>query len=244
MSNELDLKRFIVDDWGISPAVNEAALYLAERGYLYGISVIPYSRFADYKLQEILRTGVQVGCHVNLTFNTEPALHSQRLSWTEIFLRIVTSMLRTILPSGRKRLFEKVSGQADWVRKQFGRLDYLDGHHHIHLYPGILGTTQKVASQFQVPFRIISDTSFRSNFALGEWAKLVSKKTAYFECLYLGLNDLSNDTKLKQKIENEKGLPVAIHPATQNDFAENKVDDHFIEGRVYQFLRLKEALKI
>lgn len=244
MSNELKLKRFIVDDWGISPAVNEAALYLAQRGCLYGISVIPYSRFSDYKMNEILATGVQVGCHINLTFNTEPTGADTASSWFLVGAKICASVLSAFVPFLRKKLFSQVMSQAKWVQGHFGRLDYLDGHHHIHLYPGILGATQKISGQLHIPFRVILDKSFKSNFLLGLWAKINSNNKDYFECLYLSMSDLEDMQTLERKVRNSLGLPVAIHPATKNDFIENKVDDHFIEGRVYQFQRLKDVLKI
>jgi predicted glycoside hydrolase/deacetylase ChbG (UPF0249 family) len=152
--------------------------------------------------------------------------------------------LSCFTPWGKKKISAIVEEQAGWVKNHVGRLDYLDGHHHVHLYPGVFGVCRKVCTHYGIRFRLIYDKSFKSNFVLASRAKMFASKAEYFECLYLGERDLENEDHLLQKIGNSAGLPVAIHPATYNDFDENNVKDHFIEGRVEQFSLLKKVLKI
>ncbi len=230
---------FIVDDWGMSPAINEAALFLAQQGWLYGISVIARSRFYAHQLQEVLACDVKVGCHLNLTFDLNPAL-PESSTWLG-----TTQQIAKALGTGlffNQKISIEINQQVDWVRKHIGRLDYLDGHHHIHLYPGVLKASQAVAAYNQIPLRVVTDSSFKSNYGLALWAKWALKKSDYFECLYLNQNDIETDRNLRAKALNTQELPVAVHPATRNDFAENKVADLLSADRVIQFEKIKSAL--
>lgn len=235
-------KRFIVDDWGMSPAINEAALYLAERGHLYGISVLPQSRFYSYKLNEILATGVKVGCHANFTFDISEGVKPNRLQWITVTQRIVSAAAKGLFFS--EKIASILEQQAQWVKNHVGQLDYLDGHHHIHLYPGILGASKKLCSDLGIPFRVVADKRFKSNFTLAMFAKSRSHQSEYFECLYLSKEEHEDKNLLREKLNKSKGQLIAIHPATREDFIENGVMDQYIAGRVCQFSQLKAILEI
>lgn len=237
-------KRFIVDDWGMSPAINEAALYLAEQGYLYGISVIPESRFYNHKLREIMATGIRVGCHTNFTFQIDRGDLNNRFPWALIFIKITGMILSCLWPPQRRRLFSELALQVGWVEHHCGRIDYLDGHHHIHLYPGIFGICRSVCNKKGIPYRVVRDCSFKTNFILSLWSKVAGRRNEYFECLYLVEKDLKCEAALLKKISKKRGNPIVIHPSSRDDFREVQVKDHYSAERVREFNLLKGALKI
>jgi hypothetical protein len=135
-------KRLIVcaDDYGISPAVSLGIRQLAAKGRLSATGVMasmpswpgeaPALRDLDGKLA--------VGLHVTLT--DQPALAPIEGLASDGRLPRLSTLFRTCF-SGRlplRGVRDEIARQLDSFEAAFGRSpDFIDGHQHVHLLPGI-----------------------------------------------------------------------------------------------------------
>ena len=144
---------FTADDWGFSPGVNEGILELARLGIVKRVSILANSRWIGDGLEELKAIpGIQLGLHFNLTYGY--SVCSLKTSQPKLFPH--SSPGRFLL----YWLFS-FSNRAAWVQEirqeleaQFQVLDsngisisYLDGHHHIHMVPGLLTQIHNLVSE-------------------------------------------------------------------------------------------------
>src|SRR4051812_8488214 len=65
-------KIFAADDWGFSPAINEAILEFARRGILRSVSCVANAPYVTYQLDELLAYGeknnLSFSLHLNFTY--------------------------------------------------------------------------------------------------------------------------------------------------------------------------------
>jgi chitin disaccharide deacetylase len=138
------------DDYGISPAVSAAIRDLIARGRINATSVMvaapSFVRAEAAKLRDVALKHTAVGLHVTLTApfapltqNFEPLRHGAFLSLATTLRR---AHLRTLRP---KLLTVEISHQFEAFVAAFGRLpDFVDGHHHVHLFPQIRDAVLRV----------------------------------------------------------------------------------------------------
>src|SRR5580700_5954973 len=138
------------DDYGISPAVSAAIRDLIVHGRINATSVVVAASTIDgaeaAKLRDAAGKQAAVGLHVTLTApfapltpNFEPLRHGAFLSLATTLRR---AHLRTLRP---KLLTAEISRQFEAFAAAFGRPpDFVDGHHHVHLFPQIRDAVLRV----------------------------------------------------------------------------------------------------
>lgn len=223
--------KLITDDWGLSPSINEAALWLAKKDLLFGISVLADAAHSKYLLKETSQnTGILVGCHLNFTdnFKDRPGNLPRK------FLSLAVSAFF------RPAQYEsEVERQVQKVRALAGRIDYLDGHHHVHLLPGLFPAVAKVARKYSLPLRNILDRSHNGTWLLGTWAKKRNARIDWVNCRYLTQRDWASPEKMQLKSRESGKMPVVCHPSVRDDFQELGIHDPLQRERVDQFEALK-----
>ena len=138
------------DDYGISPAVSTAIRDLVARGRVNATSVMvaapSFDRAEAAKLRDVALKQAAIGLHVTLTApfaplsqNFEPLRHGA-------FLSLATTLRRAHLRALRPKLLAvEISRQFEAFVTAFGRLpDFVDGHHHVHLFPQIRDAVLRV----------------------------------------------------------------------------------------------------
>jgi chitin disaccharide deacetylase len=142
------------DDYGISPAVSAAIRDLIAHGRINATSVmvaaLTFDRAEAAKLRDVAGKHAAVGLHVTLTApfapltqNFEPLRHGAFLSLATTLRR---AHLRTLRP---KLLTAEISRQFAAFVAAFGRPpDFVDGHHHVHLFPQIRDAVLRVTKDF------------------------------------------------------------------------------------------------
>jgi predicted glycoside hydrolase/deacetylase ChbG (UPF0249 family) len=135
----------VADDYGISPAVNGAIRDLVTRRRLNATSVMvltpTFSRSEAVSLA-ILNAGerlAQIGLHVTLTGPFRPLSAGFAPTRDGSFLpmpeMLRLAMLRRLDTAALAR---EIAAQLEAFRAAFGRApDYVDGHHHVLLFPRI-----------------------------------------------------------------------------------------------------------
>lgn len=118
-----------VDDLGLSSAVNEAVLRLAERGRVGASSYMVGGSINDSDIRSLTELNVDIGLHLDLT-GVFPSLLRGSLKSL-----LVSSYLRR-LP--KKQVIDIINRQFDGFEDTFNRAPvFIDGHQHIHQFPVI-----------------------------------------------------------------------------------------------------------
>ena len=131
------------DDYGISPAVNAAIRDLIARQRLNATSamaVAPSLTPAEAAaLLEAAQLRTAIGLHVTLTAPFRPLSPGFSPLRNGAFPPLAAMARRALLRSlNRELLTTEIAAQFAAFRAAFGRTpDFIDGHHHIHVFPQI-----------------------------------------------------------------------------------------------------------
>ena len=147
MLNSKDIK-FTADDWGLSEGVNDAILDLASTAKIHTVSVMICSPKLNYRLEELLKTNVSFSLHLNLTEGTPlgPVEYLGAISKNGKFLGPVKLFLKVLFyKCALEQLSMEAVTQIKMGQRLFGpRLVEIDGHHHVHLIPGLVERLEEV----------------------------------------------------------------------------------------------------
>lgn len=149
------------DDFGQSAAINQGILQLLQLDRLHAVSVMsqgPAWAVGAPALNEF-REGVDIGLHLNLTHRFGNDIHARPLSvW---LLRAFSGGI------DQRAVRDTFRRQIDLFVQQLGRLpDYLDGHQHVHAFPGVREVLPELISEYwqatnppwvRAPDRLIDD---------------------------------------------------------------------------------------
>ena len=116
-----------VDDLGLSNAVNQAVIRLAERGLVGASSYMVGGTISAADISRLNELNVDVGLHLDLTGIFPSALLGS------LKPLIITSYLRRLKPS---LVTDIINRQLDSFEDTFRRAPvFVDGHQHIHQFP-------------------------------------------------------------------------------------------------------------
>jgi chitin disaccharide deacetylase len=142
------------DDYGISPAVSAAIRDLIAHGRINATSVMvaapKFDQDTAAKLRDVAAKRASVGLHVTLTGPFAPLSQDFEPLHDGAFLSLATTLRRAHLRSLRpKSLAAEISRQFEAFAAAFGRPpDFVDGHHHVHLFPQIRDAVLRVTKDF------------------------------------------------------------------------------------------------
>lgn len=118
-----------VDDLGLSTAVNDAVIHLAELGRIGASSYMVGGTITDSDINRLNQLNVDIGLHLDLTGIFSSALRGSLKSI------IVASYLRRFNPM---QVGDVIKQQLDGFEERFNRAPiFIDGHQHIHQFPVI-----------------------------------------------------------------------------------------------------------
>jgi chitin disaccharide deacetylase len=138
------------DDYSISPAVSAAIRDLIARGRINATSVMvaapSFDRAEAAKLRDVALKHAAVGLHVTLTAPFVPLSQNFEPLRYGAFLSLATTLRRAHLRALRPKLLTiEISHQFEAFVAAFGRPpDFVDGHHHVHLFPQIRDAVLRV----------------------------------------------------------------------------------------------------
>ena len=206
--------RLSPDDWGFAPSINEAALHLARLGWVHTVSVAvlrPHFSHGISELREMQKAGcVRVALHFDLDFPERSLPTFSRLSG--------------------KGVAAELDRQIDFFRASGLRLDSLNGHRHVHLFPAV--ARRVVATG--LPLRRMFDTSHWPSFAMGCWT--ANRYRAPWESSgYLRGGDLKSREAFFAKVFAPQFSQVICHPAVRDDFNEVQMVDPLRLARVEEY---------
>lgn len=235
------------DDWGLSPGVNQGILELAQRGVIQRVSLLANGAYLKDGLSQLLSIKkIQLGIHFNLTYGK--SLHGSQGLFLPPAIFLMKWMLRKI---NKKWIIDEFLAQMNHLKTLHVPIQYLDGHHHIHLAPGMITTLSGVLQKERISHtRLPLDYSlwktkkfpliFLSLLARREMKKA---KLSFSPCSYPSLHSFNDHghwrSKLRSKSAKNNNLEIITHPAFQNDLKTIQYTDSYAESRVLEFRSLK-----
>jgi predicted glycoside hydrolase/deacetylase ChbG (UPF0249 family) len=131
------------DDYGISPSVNAAIRDLIARRRINATSVMvaapSFARGEATSLLDAAGGAAAIGLHVTLTAPFAPLVSGFTPLRDGAYLALATVARRALMRSlNPEALVREIAAQFAAFRAAFGRVpDYVDGHHHNHVFPQI-----------------------------------------------------------------------------------------------------------
>lgn len=118
-----------VDDLGLSPAVNQAVLQLAERGRIQSTSLMSLGRLAADEAAHLRALGISIGLHFDLT-GLAGLGSLQQVLWRS-YRRGWPAAVLSAAVARQLDAFEDLVGSAP---------AFVDGHQHVHQLPQVRET--------------------------------------------------------------------------------------------------------
>lgn len=146
LSARPDAFALVADDFGMTEGVSRAILDLLGRGRLSGTGVMANMPFAAPLATELMATAgtAEVGLHLTLTLGRPlgPMQHFAPTGDFPVFGALARRALSGGLLGGvqQAELVAEIGRQVEAFADAHGVLpDYVDGHQHVHVLPGIRG---------------------------------------------------------------------------------------------------------
>ena len=231
------------DDWGISPGVNDGILKLAQAGIIRRVSMMADTKFLTHELEALkrlqARNEIELGLHFNLTYGKK--IQDQNFG-PGGFLRRWISHQTELTPLIQTEL----NSQLRILKNQGVKVSYLDGHHHIHILPGVLGAILPVLKQnFISDIRIPLDPKliFTAKFPLvvmSLWAAFRAKSfgLSYRKCFYPQIKHFSDHGLMRAELAHHHDAEIIVHPALSADSERFEFPDTYTVERVYEYQAL------
>ena len=229
------IRKFCIDDWGMSPSINDAAIELIERKLIYSVSVLVSGKYMDYRLDELLSAQssnqVKISLHFNLTYGFKYCSPVQ-LTYAYFFKKLEKNFIENQLLT-----------QLEIAKQKKIKFDMIDGHHHIHILPFVFNVIDtKFAALTNKTIRIMNDkqhlSSWLSSFLFLVVFRAKLKKWSVLSCGYLLSKNLKNKIHFELKVNEYSTL--IIHSAKYNDFDKIEFYDTLTVDRVREFEKILE----
>jgi predicted glycoside hydrolase/deacetylase ChbG (UPF0249 family) len=229
---------FTADDWGISPEVNRGVLDLARVGVIRRVSMMARARYLDADLAELKKIpGIELGLHFDLTFE-KARPRDILLEWCRPGKDRAVARRQAV-----RREFDE---QIATLRRHDVLPTYLDGHHHIHLVPGILEAIAPSLHAMQIrTVRIPYDPGqWPSRLAVLNILALLARRSlkkhglSTLPCFYPKKAHFLDQGRFRASLRRHPGTEVIVHPARANDFARLGIQDAYTDARVREYRAL------
>jgi predicted glycoside hydrolase/deacetylase ChbG (UPF0249 family) len=235
-------KGVTADDWGLSPAINHGILELAKNGTINRVSIMANCAFMTDGLHELRSVpGIQLGLHFNLTYG-KPLTDYKVLPPKAFLLRWIFQKQK-VLPS----ILRELDAQLKSLTELGIKPDYFDGHHHIHVVPGLMDQLAEQVKKAGIKVvRLPYDPGLWLSpkfplLILSVLSKASLKKHGFqsMRVFYPSLIHFQDHGLLRAKMNENPFAEVIVHPAIRNDLSEIPFPDSYTEGRVREYHALR-----
>lgn len=157
-------KIVVADDYGWSPAINQAVISAARNGVVQIISILP-NRVSPAVVHLLKRLpGIKYSAHLNLVEGkpvSSPKLVPSLVSSTGQFWPLPQFLLRLLFGLiNLKQVRLELTSQIRRFHDLGLKLDHLDSHRHIHLFPPLWQIVVNLSQRQHIP-HLRSQTSIR-----------------------------------------------------------------------------------
>lgn len=241
----------VADDWGMSPGINQGILELCEAGIVQGVSLLANLDNVKYGLDSLLKlTHLKFSLHLNFTYGRPlssrdeiPTLCHERGSFQTLRTFLFKVLCGRISTS---ELIFEAERQIHRLKTLGVPLMRVAGHHHVHMLPRVCGALTDLFKREGIEWaRVPIDLSHVPSFLLGQWYVRQNRFTEPYSLrlepsLYLRPDDLDSPMKFAEKMRNEDGLQIIVHPAKFNDLRDMAFFDSYQDRRIVEFQILRD----
>ncbi len=139
------------DDLGLADFIDTGILRCAREGILRSASLLVRGRTARTVIDEARRAGLGIGVHLALSGGLPPAADPEKVptllegatlrrSWTGFAAQLLAG--RVDLDQVELELDAQVA-----MAQELGSVDHVDGHQHLHVFPGVLERVLRVCQR-------------------------------------------------------------------------------------------------
>ena len=241
------MKQLIInaDDLGAAEARNVGIFEAIQAGVVTSVSILANGQALEDALRRIrsqIRQNISLGIHINLSEGRPLSSNLRLLTGQDgCFLKKLSAheiLMRPEDPELEREISQELTNQIETLLDTGVRIDHLDGHQHVHVFPAVLPLAIKIAQKYKIPWmripkepfpisggRIIpgplkAEAQFFSRIAKRAWPQLKGpevKAPNHFRGLYLkGRLSLPLLFDLLQEIP--PGLTeLMVHPGRVSD---------------------------
>ena len=148
-------KLFIVaDDLGLHKSINDGIIFLLKEGKIDGASLMANGdEFEDAVKQCLENKLLNIGVHLNLV-EQQSVLSGERMLKNHriFFIKYIMGLIN------KEYIRKELRAQVEKVIQAGVKPIFLNGNQHLHLLPGIMDVTVKLAEEYQIPYiRIVNE---------------------------------------------------------------------------------------
>jgi predicted glycoside hydrolase/deacetylase ChbG (UPF0249 family) len=244
---------FAADDWGMSPGINRGMLELARAGVLKQVSMMANSRHLESQIEELksfksTHPDFKCGLHFNLTYGKSLADPAHAL---QSFGRTTLTFALERLTGGdqlKNWVRSELTAQIDRLESLGFKPDFIDGHHHAHLIPGVLEATSDILNargirRVRLPYdRGLWLSPRMALNLLAMRARPLFKKNhwEYLNFFYPSAQLLQDQGKFRARLSRLGISEVIVHPAAFADWSQFEQKDPYLDGRIDEFKALRQ----
>ena len=180
------------DDLGADEARNEGIFEAMAEGVVTAASILANGPAFPDVVQRIAAKPlhqVSFGVHLNLTEGRPLSAGLDIITNEDGFFHGKAAGLRLMMTKGDKRLEREVEQEATAqilkLQEAGIRIDHLDGHHHIHVFPAVIHAAVRVAMDARISWMRLPEETRPSGVLLSE-AHALAAEAAHFSCRAAG----------------------------------------------------------
>ncbi|MDD5476114.1 MAG: ChbG/HpnK family deacetylase [Syntrophales bacterium] len=164
--SERKMKKLIInaDDLGADESRNRGILEAMEAGIVTSATILangPAFLDAIRGLRKLRVGNCPVGIHLNLSEGKPLAENIRLLTGIDGHFRGKTGALSFFeeppTPALKEELYREAVTQIERILDQGFEITHIDGHHHIHLFPAVIESVLRAASNFAIPWIRLAD---------------------------------------------------------------------------------------
>lgn len=146
---------FNADDLGLAPFIDEGILEAGRSGLVRSASLLAAGPTAESAAAAASAQGLGLGVHLALSGGLPPTAPADRVPSLLEGGRLVSSWTRFVqrFLAGQVRLDEvelELSAQVERVQDFGVTVDHVDGHQHLHVFPGVLDRVLRVCERHRI----------------------------------------------------------------------------------------------
>ena len=161
------MKQLIInaDDFGADEARNAGIIEVIQKGVATSASILANGPAFEETVNQIhsLNPPASFGIHINLSEGKPVTSNLRHLIGDDgNFLKKAVAHRRLMESGNRelgKEISEEVSAQVERLLESGIRVDHLDGHQHVHVFPAVFPIALKIARHYKIPWIRIPEES-------------------------------------------------------------------------------------
>jgi predicted glycoside hydrolase/deacetylase ChbG (UPF0249 family) len=161
------MKQLIInaDDFGADEARNAGIIEAIQKGVATSASILANGLVFKETVIQIhsLNPAASFGIHINLSEGKPVTSNLRHLIGDDGNFLKKTAAHRRLMESRNqelgKEISEEVSAQVERLLENRIRIDHLDGHQHVHVFPAVFPIALKIARHYRIPWVRIPEES-------------------------------------------------------------------------------------